>query len=450
MIAESELPRATPAAPEQQRKIFRGDTEVLGRNLTHAIIGISLLGIAICFAEARGGLTQIAFAACNALSVFLCVALAFVSNKKRRATRPWLLMAAAFYLVSGFFGVLFSFTQDPAPGLLITFIEIARAFIFLFALPAFSPFSVSDIARTTLRWFYFATFFLTLEALKFAAGKGVGAFNDERLSGQEEDWIHANSIGMYAGLLILTALLGRFPRWVQIFSIAMGGYILMLSQSRGSIASAGVSIMLYTMLHWRDIKFKWVPVVVAPVLMLLFANPETESWMGDVPVVGPISKIIARSQRSDPTSGRLELIGEAMEKVNESPVYGYGFRGGSFDTKTRVTYIENTFVNALLESGMVGGFLYLATILGAWLMFFRKTRRSLRRNTGRKSGFDPGVAEACLIFTTFMFIQGLTERTTIIQNGSAFANVITIFIGCLCYEPIRWTVDVWKNHTRTA
>lgn len=444
MVAEPQLPHA-PSLPETS--VQQGDRHRVGRILTHAVIGISLLGIAISFAEVRGGATQAAFAMCNLLSSMLCVAMAITSHLRRRATRPWLLIAAAVYVVSGFFGVIFAFTQDPAPGLLITLVEIARAFVFLFALPAFSPFSVSDIAKITIKWFYFAAFFLTLEALKFSVGKGVGAFNDERLSGQEEDWIHANSIGMYAGLLMLSVMLGRFPRWVQVFSLAAGGYILMLTQSRGSIASSLIAIFMYALLHWRDIKFKSVPLVVIPALMLLFANPQTESIMSELPVVGPINKIIQRSQREDPTSGRLELIGEAMERVEQSPVFGYGFRGGSFDTKTRVTYIENTFVNALLESGFLGAFLYVVVMLSAWVMFFRKTRRSLSKKTDRRSGFDPGVAEACLIFTTFMIVQGLTERTTIIQNGSAFANAMAIFIGCLCYEPLRYQVDIWRRPT---
>jgi hypothetical protein len=63
--------------------------------------------------------------------------------------------------------------------------------------------------------------------------------------------------------------------------------------------------------------------------------------------LGPVESMLARTQRRDPTAGRIETVTNALDRLSGSPVLGFGYlsEGSRF---------ENGLLSMALETGAFG------------------------------------------------------------------------------------------------
>ena len=133
-----------------------------------------------------------------------------------------------------------------------------------------------------------------------------------------------------------------------------------------------------------------------------------------------IQSLISRSTGgdksvNDPVGGRQVLIIDALNRLKESPVIGFGFLSGA-------SRIENGYISILLESGILGllGYLMLlaAVVASAWRLY-RKSTDPFVRNLGRYT----------LCVTVFICVHGFGERSHGFQGASMVANLWLLLAG---------------------
>jgi len=400
--------------------------------LAQSFVATSLLGVAVAFSYgAASDSSALALVVPNALATLL--ALCLVSATPRRATRVGLIGLVLFYGIAGLPGVLLNFDLDPAPGLLTSILLIARTVSIVLILPSNPNVQPEDIARWTIKWLYLSALFLSLSAVRYYLATHTTVALDERLN-PRNDWLHANRLGQYAAVLILCSLLLNQKLYVRLPSLFLGLVILMMSQSRGSMLALAVGLIVYVVIRWHDIRMKLLPLVAVPVVLLLgttFGSDMQDQILG----FGPIAAIIHRTQEHG-DSGRSELIGEFIGPFLERPIFGYGYKGGSYSYSDRVVFVENALVSVAMESGLVGASLYLI-VTGTCLFAFARAAWRLRFAPGGPSVVGPLFhAQAGFVLVAFLLADGLTEKIHMMQAGDTLPNAVTLLVGCLCFTTL--------------
>jgi hypothetical protein len=396
-----------------------------------AILGLMIFGVAFSFAEASGTTRIIGYALPTVIS--LALGLAIMTSTMRPLARPWMLGFVLAYSFSGLPGVVLSNDIDPTPGLVYAAALLPRIITLLILLPSSPYITLSGIAKSVMNWFFFACILISIGSMGHAISSGASLASEVRL-GEDRDWIQATLIGQYSALLYIMALLVQFPVWVRAPAAGLGLYLLILSQSRGPMLAAAVCTLIIIAFNWHKIRFKWVPAILVPIAMFIAASPSLADLTESVGQIGPIARILRRTQ-NDATSNRDELISAAWQQFQDRPMFGLGYKGGSFSDSDRTTYIENTLANAALEGGALSAILYM--IVSCWgLAAFYQAAKWVRKNKIEDVGMRM-LSEGGFVLMTFLVVRGLIARSTIVQQGDSFANVMIILIGCLCFLPLR-------------
>ena len=155
--------------------------------------------------------------------------------------------------------------------------------------------------------------------------------------------------------LARSAVAGPVGRVLWLTPIGLFGYALMLTQSRGGLIglAAGVGALLYVRLGPR----RGLPLAMVGVL-------------GLASVVGGRQANINLNE-SDTAQGRLHLWAEGLTLLNRNPVTGIG--AGEYDEEVGQV-AHNSFVHAFVETGLVGGTLYVGMFLLAATALYRLPR----------------------------------------------------------------------------
>jgi O-Antigen ligase len=165
--------------------------------------------------------------------------------------------------------------------------------------------------------------------------------------------------------LARSAVAGPVGRVLWLTPVGLFGYALMLTQSRGGLIglAAGIGSLAYVRLGPK----RGLPLGVAGVLALAV-------------VFGGRQANINLSG-SDTAQGRLQLWAEGLTLLNHNPVTGIG--AGEYDPEVGQV-AHNSFVHAFVETGLVGGTLYVGMFLLAALALYRLPRYAAFRAHDRE------------------------------------------------------------------
>lgn len=188
---------------------------------------------------------------------------------------------------------------------------------------------------------------------------------------------HPNELGFYSAytVLIFTALgvSGRFRWSIAGLGILLGAITLAVCFSRAaSIACcAGLVIMLSRHLRLRGNASALLGVSALLIAAAFFALGFGKfDWM----VSDMITKVTKSGSAEEllTITGRTEIWAYGMERIQESPITGYGYCSARFVMEDFSYHCHNIVLNAALFSGLPGGLLLLA-IIGYHLacVFFR-------------------------------------------------------------------------------
>ncbi len=244
---------------------------------------------------------------------------------------------------------------------------------------------------------------------------GFSVFKTTR--GAFDDWLHPNNAAIYGGVLILTSMLSNhlnaIVRW---FLSGAGLYVILMTQSRGAlVATFLAAIVLFALDFYRNPRRYTFIAIGGGFAVVLTGLLFGQSIMQ----IGAVENMIERTQRTDPTAGRIEAFNRAIDLWQDSPLFGYGFQAP--------VQVDNVIASFLLQIGLVG---VLLNILFLGLILYRALQAYFRRPTHEI--FDAG--RTVLVFGVFIMLRSLVEFAHIFQITDLFANAFCILAGLL-FEP---------------
>lgn len=155
--------------------------------------------------------------------------------------------------------------------------------------------------------------------------------------------------------LARSAVAGPVGRVLWLTPLGLFGYALMLTQSRGGLLglAAGIGSLVYVRLGPR----RGLPLAVVGVLALaaVVGGRQANFNLGG----------------SDTAQSRLQLWAEGLTLLNHNPITGIG--AGEYEEAVGQV-AHNSFVHAYVETGLVGGTLYVGMFLLAAFALYRLPR----------------------------------------------------------------------------
>lgn len=177
----------------------------------------------------------------------------------------------------------------------------------------------------------------TGELLQVRRLRSTGIFNDPN------DLSMILLLGMaICGAGWMKALGTRLPRTLWLPPMAICGYALMLTKSRGGFLAmlVGLTVLLTSRYGWR----KTLPVaaVLFPLLLIVFS--------------GRMTRI---SADEDTGQARIQLWSDGLEMFRESPLFGIGY--GTYQDHAGLV-AHNSYVHCFTELGVLGGTMFFGAL----------------------------------------------------------------------------------------
>jgi O-antigen ligase len=315
--------------------------------------------------------------------------------------------------VSGFPGM---YMQLGTAGIFATlafglFLVIRNICTFIIA-PRSRVFLQMDYFKLTVGYMFAGSIMVLLASVAFLATRGALALSGERFL--FEDWLHPNKLGIYAGLAILLSILAKdIPLWVRIPSGLLGTYMLLLAQSRSVILTVTIVVIAIWIL---SLKKKSGQALITSIAALLLTTPLLLISLPTLVEFGPIKRMIERTDRVDPTAGRVDLAQITLEEWSRSPFFGFGYRNGIPN--------DNAILSYGTETGIIGLALYAGFIL-AILIAATKTYYTTKDETTEK------LARLTIVLALAIVVRGLGERSHAFQLSDLVSNAFVFSAGLL-------------------
>jgi O-antigen ligase len=173
---------------------------------------------------------------------------------------------------------------------------------------------------------------------------GTGIFRDPN------DFTLLLVLGIPLTLWLLTESAGTAGRVVWLAPLALFGYALALTQSRGGFLAVALGLIVLLRARFGKRLSLVLGLLVVPALFLLLGGRQTDVFTTE-----------------DTAQQRYQLWSDGLMLFQESPVVGIGV--GEFQPRAGMV-AHNSFVQAFAELGFVGGTLFLGAFLyGLWTLW---------------------------------------------------------------------------------
>ena len=218
----------------------------------------------------------------------------------------------------------------------------------------------------------FAVYF-NRDVLNTVGNRGAyGYFTGKREVGDMAN-TRSSGLGRMAGVaavILLTRVLmeKHILRFALLPAIATFGYVVYIVHSRGAMLSlvGGLAVVVFL----ASVSRKTLMVIVGLSLFLVVMK-------GDVPTYVESAKDYIRRGQSDQNftsmTGRTEVWSEGIEVFQRSPLIGWG---NWADRYLIGEHVHNTYMQALLNGGVIGFIPFILSWIIAWLFVFQIWRRS--------------------------------------------------------------------------
>ncbi|MGC2064305.1 MAG: O-antigen ligase family protein [Thermodesulfovibrionales bacterium] len=219
--------------------------------------------------------------------------------------------------------------------------------------------------------------------------------------------------------IISFVLFWRAPKWQR---IGWGGLffysaaLIYLMQSRGAIFGLAFSLAFVMILLGKRTR------VIGMILMVIFGA----GLFADIfpkEIVDQVSEHLGRHQNREEImslTGRTRAWEQGMKVFWDSPIIGWGFQADRMLIKE---HVHNTYLYALLTSGLVGGTLFLLGLVWTWGMFYRVLRSDTAERLNQKVPFI-----ICGGILAFFTVRSIPE-----VSGSLFGVDFLIMLPAVAY-----------------
>jgi len=192
-------------------------------------------------------------------------------------------------------------------------------------------------------------------------------------------------------------------------------FIVYRMVSRGAVFGSVAALVLILVLSSRMRRYALPFVVIATVFLFLLESPGVISQT--------VSDYLRRGQSQElfeSMSGRTRAFEHGMMAFTDSPFFG---RGQWTDRLVIFEHVHNSFLQALLNGGIVGATPYFASWLAGWIMFFRlRNKQNWLSKEDRLCLLESG---AVMMFFT---VRAMPETTT-----ASFAVDLLVMVAVYVY-----------------
>jgi O-antigen ligase len=196
---------------------------------------------------------------------------------------------------------------------------------------------------------------------------------------------------------------------------AISFYIVYRMQSRGAIFGSAAALLFVLLVSSRMRRYALPFAVIFMTVILLVETPEVVS--------NRVSEYLERGQSQEEfvsMTGRTRAYEHGLAAFYEAPIFG---RGQWADRLIIGEHVHNSYLQALLDGGLIGGIPYVASWVAGWLLFFKLQKRRLRLSPeDRICLLEAG---AVMMFFT---VRAIPETTT-----ASFAVDLLVMVAVYVY-----------------
>ena len=229
--------------------------------------------------------------------------------------------------------------------------------------------------------------------------------------------MRANGVGRFALLITIIAVVRliytrSFKRYTWMFLLLPGLYILAKTQSRTSLLGFAVASMLLVLI----MRVRWQFVIIGPITAYVL-------WISGY-----------RWRARETISGLISLTGreftwqQALEQIKRSPFLGWGFHSDRILLESQ--HIHNSYIHALIHSGIVGLLFFASAFLFIW---YRIIKSDLLRKVREVEGHEQ------MILIESILLLGFFTSRTFFESTAAFYGVDLLFLLPAVVYIFYWT-----------
>jgi O-antigen ligase len=219
---------------------------------------------------------------------------------------------------------------------------------------------------------------------------------------------------------LLYAMDYRRHLWIALACAALSAGLLVLSNSKTSLMVCATLLLLLGLAVLARVRNSGALTVLC-VLVLALGGVA-------IGVLGSVEGVLDALGRNITLTGRTQLWELVLERIQERPWFGYGYggfwlgwAGPSAQVWAATNWLppdaHNGFLNAMLDVGVVGLVLLLASLVGS-------TRRALALVLQHKT-FD---ALLPLMFISYFVLSNIAETAALTYNSIVWMLFVTIAI----------------------
>lgn len=228
-----------------------------------------------------------------------------------------------------------------------------------------------ESARTMLSITWVATFlvaaYLGHSSSTLIFGHSVSAFN--RPEAGLDKLSRASGVARWAAVPGLVSAVRAFysrriiPIAIFVTVAGVCFFIVFRMQSRGAVVGSIAALAFILVISSRMRRYALPFMLISTAFLFLLESPGVISQA--------VSDYLRRGQSEElfeSMSGRTHAYEHAMMAIADAPIFG---RGQWTDRLVFYEHVHNSFLQALLNGGIVGAIPYFASWIVGWIMFFR-------------------------------------------------------------------------------
>lgn len=216
----------------------------------------------------------------------------------------------------------------------------------------------------------------------------------------------------------------RRPRRIYSYLCVAGisFFIVYRMQSRGAVLGSLAALLFALLVSSRMRRYALPFAIVAIIVILLLDSPTTVS--------NNVVKYMERGETKEQfltMSGRTRAYEHGIAAFEEAPLIG---RGQWADRMVIGEHVHNSFLQALLNAGVIGGIPYFASWITGWVLFYRLQKKRERLSTeDRVHLLESG---AVMMFFT---VRAVPETTTASYAVDLLVMVaVYVYLECLTIQ----------------
>lgn len=218
-------------------------------------------------------------------------------------------------------------------------------------------------------------------------------------------------------ICIVKAYHTRRPALIAFFLAVAGAafFIVYRLQSRGA-AFGTISALLFALVSMSRLRRYTLPFLIFAVVVLTIL--QSPAMLSD-----QVSEYVMRGQNEvefRSMTGRTRAYEEGLAAFRHAPLLG---RGQLADRLIIGEHVHNSYLQALLNAGILGSIPYVASWIAGWSLFFRlQKRRRLLRSEDRTALLEAGTV------MMFFTVRSVPETTT-----ASFAVDLLVMVAVFVY-----------------